>query len=138
MLRCSTSLRRAVPCCAVVEGVGDHGCEYMTGGVAVILGRTGKNFGAGMSGGLAFVYDPEGRLGPLCNVDVAADLFPVEESAVGAGGSWELGAAGCSVSLVDVLGAGALLGGAGFVRLGRSGCWLVLAAAGCWVRRIGE
>ncbi len=47
---------------AVVEGVGDHGCEYMTGGVVVILGRTGKNFGAGMSGGEAFVYDPERRL----------------------------------------------------------------------------
>ncbi len=44
---------------AVVEGVGDHGCEYMTGGLVVILGRTGKNFGAGMSGGLAFVYDAE-------------------------------------------------------------------------------
>jgi glutamate synthase (ferredoxin) len=43
---------------AVVEGVGDHGCEYMTGGVAVILGETGRNFGAGMTGGLAFVYDP--------------------------------------------------------------------------------
>lgn len=44
---------------AVVEGIGDHGCEYMTGGVAVILGETGRNFGAGMSGGEAFVYDPE-------------------------------------------------------------------------------
>jgi glutamate synthase (ferredoxin) len=43
---------------AVVEGVGDHGCEYMTGGVAVILGETGRNFGAGMTGGLAYVYDP--------------------------------------------------------------------------------
>lgn len=42
---------------AVVEGVGDHGCEYMTGGVCVILGLTGRNFAAGMSGGLAFVYD---------------------------------------------------------------------------------
>ena len=42
---------------AVVEGVGDHGCEYMTGGRAVILGPTGRNFGAGMSGGVAFVYD---------------------------------------------------------------------------------
>lgn len=48
---------------AVVEGCGDHGCEYMTGGVAVILGPTGKNFGAGMSGGLAFIYDPHVRLG---------------------------------------------------------------------------
>ena len=44
---------------AVVEGVGDHGCEYMTGGRAVVLGPTGRNFGAGMSGGLAFVYDPD-------------------------------------------------------------------------------
>ncbi|CAB4584306.1 unannotated protein [freshwater metagenome] len=42
---------------AVVEGVGDHGCEYMTGGTAVILGRTGRNFGAGMSGGIAYVLD---------------------------------------------------------------------------------
>ncbi|HLS78577.1 MAG TPA: glutamate synthase large subunit [Nocardia sp.] len=45
---------------AVVEGVGDHGCEYMTGGRVVILGKTGRNFGAGMSGGVAFVYDPDG------------------------------------------------------------------------------
>ncbi|WP_116105572.1 glutamate synthase large subunit [Lewinella sp. IMCC34191] len=44
---------------AVVEGLGDHGCEYMTGGVVVVLGKTGKNFGAGMSGGMAYVYDPE-------------------------------------------------------------------------------
>ncbi len=53
---------------AVVEGVGDHGCEYMTGGIIVSLGETGRNFGAGMSGGLAFVYDPdntfEGRYNP--------------------------------------------------------------------------
>jgi glutamate synthase (ferredoxin) len=47
---------------AVVEGVGDHGCEYMTGGVAVILGETGRNFGAGMTGGLAYVYDPADAL----------------------------------------------------------------------------
>ena len=64
---------------AVVEGVGDHALEYMTGGTVVILGRTGKNFGAGMSGGLAFVYDPDSKLGKLCNVDVSSDLFPVEE-----------------------------------------------------------
>ncbi|HZX54147.1 MAG TPA: glutamate synthase subunit alpha, partial [Ilumatobacteraceae bacterium] len=43
---------------AVVEGVGDHGCEYMTGGRVVVLGGTGRNFGAGMSGGIAYVYDP--------------------------------------------------------------------------------
>jgi glutamate synthase (ferredoxin) len=47
---------------AVVEGVGDHGCEYMTRGTAVILGAVGKNFGAGMSGGIAYIYDPDGRL----------------------------------------------------------------------------
>src|SRR6202020_1056864 len=47
---------------AVVEGVGDHGCEYMTGGRVVILGPTGRNFAAGMSGGVAYVYDPEGAL----------------------------------------------------------------------------
>ena len=52
---------------AVVEGVGDHGCEYMTGGLAVILGPTGKNFGAGMSGGLAFVYDAKDSFPSLIN-----------------------------------------------------------------------
>ena len=46
---------------AVVEGIGDHGCEYMTGGSVVVLGSTGKNFGAGMTGGIAFVYDPEDK-----------------------------------------------------------------------------
>lgn len=63
---------------AVVEGVGDHACEYMTGGVAVVLGATGKNFGAGMSGGVAYVYDAQGQFRALCNRDVADDLFPVE------------------------------------------------------------
>jgi glutamate synthase domain-containing protein 3 len=67
---------------AVVEGVGDHGCEYMTGGVVVILGSVGKNFGAGMSGGLAFVRDPDQKLASLSNVDVASDLFPVEDAEV--------------------------------------------------------
>lgn len=52
---------------AVVEGCGDHGLEYMTGGVAIILGPTGKNFGAGMSGGFAYVYDPKDRLKAKCN-----------------------------------------------------------------------
>ncbi len=52
---------------AVVEGVGDHGCEYMTGGRVVILGDTGRNFAAGMSGGLAFVYDPAGTFGQRVN-----------------------------------------------------------------------
>jgi glutamate synthase domain-containing protein 3 len=52
---------------AVVEGVGDHGCEYMTGGTVVVLGRTGRNFAAGMSGGLAFVLDEFGELERQCN-----------------------------------------------------------------------
>ncbi|MBM3486389.1 MAG: glutamate synthase large subunit [Alphaproteobacteria bacterium] len=52
---------------AVVEGTGDHGCEYMTGGVVVVLGATGRNFAAGMSGGLAYVYDPEAVFTRLCN-----------------------------------------------------------------------
>ncbi len=52
---------------AVVEGVGDHGCEYMTGGVAVVLGPTGKNFGAGMSGGIAYVYDAQNKFKALCH-----------------------------------------------------------------------
>jgi glutamate synthase (NADPH/NADH) large chain len=52
---------------AVVEGTGDHGCEYMTGGVVVVLGETGRNFAAGMSGGVAYVWDPQGRFADLCN-----------------------------------------------------------------------
>ncbi len=55
---------------AVVEGVGDHGCEYMTGGRVVILGKTGRNFGAGMSGGIAYCFDPEGDLKKKCNMDM--------------------------------------------------------------------
>ena len=51
----------------VVEGVGDHGCEYMTGGVVVVLGSTGRNFAAGMSGGFAFILDEDGRFGDMCN-----------------------------------------------------------------------
>jgi glutamate synthase (NADPH/NADH) large chain len=62
----------------VVEGVGDHGCEYMTGGIAVILGATGRNFAAGMSGGLAFVYDVKGQFESLCNKEMV-DLDPLEQ-----------------------------------------------------------
>ena len=54
---------------AVVEGIGDHGCEYMTGGCVVVLGQTGRNFGAGMSGGIAYVWDPEGEFSKLCNLE---------------------------------------------------------------------
>ena len=55
---------------AVVEGVGDHACEYMTGGRVVILGKTGRNFAAGMSGGIAYVFDTENALEKLCNKDM--------------------------------------------------------------------
>ena len=55
---------------AVVEGVGDHGCEYMTGGRAVILGPTGRNFAAGMSGGIAYVWDPEQAFARQCNMEM--------------------------------------------------------------------
>jgi glutamate synthase (NADPH/NADH) large chain len=50
----------------VVEGIGDHGCEYMTGGRALILGKTGRNFAAGMSGGIAWVYDVDGTFTENC------------------------------------------------------------------------
>jgi glutamate synthase domain-containing protein 3 len=55
---------------AVVEGVGDHGCEYMTGGTVVVLGRTGVNFAAGMSGGIAYVYDETELFDTRCNLDM--------------------------------------------------------------------
>jgi glutamate synthase (NADPH/NADH) large chain len=61
----------------VVEGVGDHGCEYMTGGVAVILGATGRNFAAGMSGGIAFVYDVKAQFDKMCNKEMV-DLDPLD------------------------------------------------------------
>ena len=62
---------------AVVEGIGDHGCEYMTGGRVVVLGPTGRNFAAGMSGGIAYVYDPEGRFATLVNYDMV-ELEPLD------------------------------------------------------------
>ncbi|WP_082863670.1 glutamate synthase large subunit [Aurantiacibacter atlanticus] len=61
---------------AVVEGTGDHGCEYMTGGVVCVLGSTGRNFAAGMSGGLAYVYDPDGAFRDRCNM-AQVDLEPI-------------------------------------------------------------
>jgi glutamate synthase (NADPH) large chain len=63
---------------AVVEGVGDHACEYMTGGRAVILGPTGRNFAAGMSGGVAYVYDPQDEFLPNCNLEMV-DLERLED-----------------------------------------------------------
>ena len=63
----------------VVEGVGDHGCEYMTGGVVVVLGETGRNFAAGMSGGIAYIYDPENNFATNCNMSMV-DLETITPS----------------------------------------------------------
>ncbi|TNE48813.1 MAG: glutamate synthase subunit alpha, partial [Sphingomonadales bacterium] len=65
---------------AVVEGAGDHCCEYMTGGVVVVLGKTGRNFAAGMSGGVAYVYDPDGAFKHLVN-HAQVDLLPISPQA---------------------------------------------------------
>jgi glutamate synthase (ferredoxin) len=64
---------------AVVEGIGDHGCEYMTGGIAVVLGEVGRNFGAGMSGGVAYVYNPKGTFEKNCNTE-GLNLDPVVDA----------------------------------------------------------
>ena len=66
---------------AVVEGVGDHGCEYMTGGVVVVLGATGRNFAAGMSGGIAYVLDADRDFKDRCNLAMV-ELEPVPEEDV--------------------------------------------------------
>ncbi|MCL2452774.1 MAG: glutamate synthase large subunit, partial [Alphaproteobacteria bacterium] len=63
---------------AVVEGLGDHGCEYMTGGIVVVIGETGRNFAAGMSGGIAYVLDLDGKFAQRCNLAMV-DLEPVAE-----------------------------------------------------------
>jgi glutamate synthase domain-containing protein 3 len=63
---------------AVVEGVGDHGCEYMTGGRVVVLGKTGRNFAAGMSGGIAYVLDRDGTFAQRLNTGMV-DLEPLDE-----------------------------------------------------------
>ncbi|XP_074564504.1 glutamate synthase 1 [NADH], chloroplastic-like [Curcuma longa] len=63
---------------AVVEGVGDHGCEYMTGGTVVVLGKTGRNFAAGMSGGIAYVLDEDGGFRSRCNLELV-NLYKVED-----------------------------------------------------------
>ena len=86
---------------AVVEGVGDHGCEYMTGGIMVCLGTTGRNFAAGMSGGIAYVLDEDGNFASRCNLSmVELEPIPAEDSALEAldhqGGDLE------SHGLVDV------------------------------------
>jgi glutamate synthase (NADPH/NADH) large chain/glutamate synthase (ferredoxin) len=79
---------------AVVEGTGDHGCEYMTGGTVVVLGRTGRNFAAGMSGGVAYVYDEDGQFASRCNLSMVAleRVLPAEEQRAGMDpGIWHRG-----------------------------------------------
>ena len=66
---------------AVVEGCGDHGCEYMTGGRVVVIGRTGRNFAAGMSGGIAFVYDEDGTFSIRCNPGMV-ELKPLHQASI--------------------------------------------------------
>jgi glutamate synthase (NADPH) large chain len=78
---------------AVVEGTGDHGCEYMTGGTVVVLGRTGRNFAAGMSGGIAYVFDADGTFAAHCNMAMV-DLVPVASEAAQTLADAELVAAG--------------------------------------------
>jgi glutamate synthase (NADPH/NADH) large chain/glutamate synthase (ferredoxin) len=76
---------------AVVEGTGDHGCEYMTGGTVVVLGRTGRNFAAGMSGGIAYVYDEDGQFAKRCNpamVELAKVLPRSEQEASSDPATW--------------------------------------------------
>jgi glutamate synthase domain-containing protein 3 len=79
---------------AVVEGTGDHGCEYMTGGTVAVLGKTGRNFAAGMSGGMAYVYDPLGQFASRCNtsmVSLERVLPPAEQTAAGNKATWHKG-----------------------------------------------
>jgi len=79
---------------AVVEGTGDHGCEYMTGGTVVVLGRTGRNFAAGMSGGIAYVYDEDGQFAKRCNtamVQLDKVLSAAEQEASVDKAVWHLG-----------------------------------------------
>ncbi len=79
---------------AVVEGTGDHGCEYMTGGTVVVLGRTGRNFAAGMSGGVAYVYDEDGLFHTRCNLSMVTldRILPSDEQmATTHAGIWHRG-----------------------------------------------
>ncbi|MEP7283076.1 MAG: glutamate synthase-related protein, partial [Rubrivivax sp.] len=79
---------------AVVEGTGDHGCEYMTGGTVAVLGRTGRNFAAGMSGGVAYVYDEDGSFAQRCNTSmVGLDKVAARAEQPGDASTWHRGLA---------------------------------------------
>jgi glutamate synthase (NADPH/NADH) large chain len=86
---------------AVVEGAGDHCCEYMTGGVVCVLGPVGRNFAAGMSGGIAYVYDPDGALAHQCNLDSVS-----LEGVAPLGSSWGEGGPAKTAASVDDSGMG--------------------------------
>jgi len=91
---------------AIVEAVGDHGCEYMTGGRVVILGPTGKNFAAGMSGGIAYVYDKDGRFASRCNcemvgLDTLEDETEIEELRSMIQRHMELTSSRCAAEILD-------------------------------------
>ncbi len=91
---------------AVIEGTGDHGCEYMTGGTVLVLGRTGRNFAAGMSGGIAYVYDEDGQFAKRCNtsmVSLEKVLPAAEQEATFDAGLWHRGQID-EVQLVKLLG----------------------------------
>jgi glutamate synthase (NADPH/NADH) large chain len=78
----------------VVEGTGDHGCEYMTGGTALVLGKTGRNFAAGMSGGVAYVYDEDGQFAKRCNMSMVSleKVLPSgEQQGLGVADQWHNG-----------------------------------------------
>src|SRR5690606_39675534 len=80
----------------VVEGTGDHGCEYMTGGTVVVLGATGRSFAAGMSGGVAYVWDPDNTFRRRCNlsmVELGWLLSHDEQSELGQIETWQIGRA---------------------------------------------
>jgi glutamate synthase (NADPH/NADH) large chain len=86
---------------AVVEGAGDHCCEYMTAGVVCVLGPVGRNFAAGMSGGIAYVYDPDSTMAQQCNLDSVS-----LEDVASAGSSWGEGAPAATAASVDDCGMG--------------------------------
>jgi glutamate synthase (NADPH/NADH) large chain len=91
---------------AVVEGVGDHGCEYMTGGTVVVLGDTGRNFAAGMSGGVAYVYDPDGLFERKCNlamVGLEPLLSAVEQEVRIPRELWHAGARGAAAETDEAI-----------------------------------
>jgi glutamate synthase (NADPH/NADH) large chain len=90
----------------VVEGTGDHGCEYMTGGTVVVLGHTGRNFAAGMSGGIAYVFDPNGTFSKRCNtamVGLESVLAAEEQANLVEPAIWHSGADGKQVADDELL-----------------------------------